>query len=109
MKNYDKNKEPFYLQYRDSNNLYGWTMTQKLPAKHFVSSKLLPNLKKISWKTILRKIRLTSQWFTIFSRKNKHWKSQKKLVANIYDQAEYVIHIRNLKEALNHELFLKIF
>ena len=31
MKNYDENKESSYLQYWDINNLYGWTMPQKLP------------------------------------------------------------------------------
>ena len=30
-----------------------------------------------------------------------------KLVANLHDKTEYVIHIRNLKQALNHELTLK--
>ena len=30
-----------------------------------------------------------------------------KLVSNLYDQKEYVIHIRNLKQALNHGLVLK--
>ena len=32
----------------------------------------------------------------------------KKLVTNLHDKTEYVIHIRNLKEALNHWLTLKI-
>ena len=31
----------------------------------------------------------------------------KKLVANWHDKAEYVIHIRNLKQALKHGLVLK--
>ena len=31
----------------------------------------------------------------------------KKLVTNIHDKTEYVIHIRNLKQALNHALVLK--
>ena len=31
----------------------------------------------------------------------------KKLLANLHDKSEYVIHIRNLKQALNHELVLK--
>ena len=31
MKNYDKNKESSYIQYLDANDLYGWTMSQKLP------------------------------------------------------------------------------
>ena len=30
-----------------------------------------------------------------------------KLVANLYDKTEYVIHIRNFKQPLNHELVLK--
>ena len=35
MKDYDKNKELSYLQYRDVNNLYCWVMSQKLPVNHF--------------------------------------------------------------------------
>ena len=30
-----------------------------------------------------------------------------KLVANLHDKTEYVIHIRNVKQALNHGLVLK--
>ena len=30
-----------------------------------------------------------------------------KLVANLHDKAEYVLHIRNLKQELNHVLVLK--
>ena len=30
-----------------------------------------------------------------------------KLVANLHDKAEYVIHIRHLKQTLNHKLVLK--
>ena len=30
-----------------------------------------------------------------------------KLVTNLHDQTEYVIHIKNLKQALNHGLILK--
>ena len=35
MKNYDKNKESSYLMYLDANNLYEWTMSQKLSAGGF--------------------------------------------------------------------------
>ena len=31
----------------------------------------------------------------------------KKLVANLHDNKEYILHIRNLKQALNRELVLK--
>ena len=32
-----------------------------------------------------------------------------KLAANLHDKSEYIIHIRNLKYALNHKLVLKKF
>ena len=35
LKNYDKNNESSYMEYLDANNLYGWTMSQKLPVKGF--------------------------------------------------------------------------
>ena len=35
MKNYDKNKGSSYIEYLDSNNLYGWAMSQKLPVENF--------------------------------------------------------------------------
>ena len=35
MKDYDKNKELPYIQYWDTNNLYLWTMLQKLPVINF--------------------------------------------------------------------------
>ena len=35
MKNYDENKESSYIQYLDANNLYGATMSEKLPINEF--------------------------------------------------------------------------
>ena len=35
MKNYNKNKESSLLMYVDANNLYGWTMSKKLPVDGF--------------------------------------------------------------------------
>ena len=35
MKDYNKNKELLYIQYWDVNNLYGWAVSQKLPANNF--------------------------------------------------------------------------
>ena len=40
IKNYGKNKESLYLMYLDANNLYGWVMSQKLPADSFKSVKM---------------------------------------------------------------------
>ena len=35
MENYGENKESSYIQYLDTNNLYGWAMSHKLPANNF--------------------------------------------------------------------------
>ena len=35
MKDYDKNEALSYIQYWDVNNLYGWSMSQKLPVNNF--------------------------------------------------------------------------
>ena len=39
MKDYDKDKESSYIKYWDVNNLYGCTMSQKLPVNNFESIK----------------------------------------------------------------------
>ena len=48
MKNYDKNNESSYIEYLDTNNLYGCAMSQKLPVKGFkwVMKKKLSKLKE---------------------------------------------------------------
>ena len=47
LKNYDKYKEESFLQYLDANNLYGWTMSQKLPVSGFKwKKKICQNLMK---------------------------------------------------------------
>ena len=42
-----------------------------------------------------------------FYLKERNLKKFEKLVANLHDKNEYVFHIRNLKQALNHGLILK--
>ena len=43
MKNYDINQEASYLEYLDANNLYGWSMSKKLPVNGFESIDELSN------------------------------------------------------------------
>ena len=47
MNDYDKNKELPYLQYWDVINLYGWTMSQKLPVNNFEQIEETSQLMKI--------------------------------------------------------------
>ena len=42
-----------------------------------------------------------------FLRKSMKIEKVEKLVANLHDRTEYVIHIRHLKQALNHALVFK--
>ena len=35
MENYNNNEESSYIQYVDTNNLFGWTMSKKLPVNEF--------------------------------------------------------------------------
>ena len=39
MKDYNKDEEESFLQYDDAKNLYGWTMSQPLPAHGFKGKK----------------------------------------------------------------------
>ena len=55
MKNYDKRIESSYLMYLDAKNLYGWAMSQKLPANGFEWENDLSRfnerfIKKLQWK-----------------------------------------------------------
>ena len=55
IKDYDKNKEMWYLQYSDVNNLYGWALSQKLPVNKFEWVKDTSQLDEDFIKTIVRK------------------------------------------------------
>ena len=47
MKNYDKDLISSYLMYLDANNLYGWTISQKLPVNGFKWVKTLSKFNEI--------------------------------------------------------------
>ena len=122
MKNYDKNNESSYLKYLDANNLYGWAMSQKLPVNGF---KWVKNLSKFN-EDFMKKYDENSNtgYFlesvieypkTLFNShkelpflpERKKVEKVEKLICSIEDKEKYVIHIRPLKQALNHELKLK--
>ena len=61
MKDYDENKESSYVQYWHVNNLYGWTMSQKLPVNSFEWIKDTSQFNEDFIKSYWRK------WWRIFS------------------------------------------
>ena len=122
MKDYDKNKESSYLKYWDVNNLYGWAMSQKLPVNNFewikdtsqFNEDFIKNYNEESDEgyflevdvQYLEKLHELHNDLPFLPERMKIEKIEK-LVANLHDQTEYVIHIRNSKQALNHELVLR--
>ena len=122
MKDYDKNKESVYLKYWDVNNLYGWAMSQKLPVNKF---EWIEETSQINEDFIKNYNEETDEGYFLevavqypeklhelhndlpFLPERKKIKKVETLVTNFYYKTEYVIHIRNLKQALNHGLILK--
>ena len=122
IKDYDKNKESSYIQYLDANNLYGQTMSQKLPVNDF---KWINNVSKINEKFIKNYDEDNDKGY-IFEVDVKYPKKLhdlhsdfpflpermeidkcKKLVCNLHDKKKYVLHIRSLKQALGYGLKLE--
>ena len=122
MKNSDKNKESSYIQYLDANNLYGWAMSQKLPVNGF---KWVKDISKIDEEFIKNYDEDNDKGYILevdvkyprklhdlhsglpFLPKRMKTDECKKLVCNLRNQKKYDVHIRSLKQALNHGLKLK--
>ena len=122
MKNCGKNKESSYIQYSDENNLYGWEMSQKLPVNGF---KLIKNVTEIDKKFIRNCDEDSNKGYILevdikyprrlydlhsdlpFLPKRMKIDNCKKLVCNLRNKKKYAVHIRSLKQALNHGLKLK--
>ena len=86
MKDYDKNKESWYLQYWNVNDLYGWAMSQKLSVNNFGwikdTSQFNKDFRKQWWRMFFW------SWCSIIW-KIKIGKAEKH-VANLRDKTEYV-------------------
>ena len=122
MKNYNKDKEESFLQYLDANNLYGWIMSQKLSVCGFkwkkdmlkFNEEFIKNYDEESDKGCSLEVdvkypkKLPGLHEDLrFSLKRMKIGKFKKHVCNLYDKENYVVHIRSLKQALNHGLILK--
>ena len=122
MENYDENKESSYIQYLDANNLYCWAMSQKLPKNNFkwvedtsrINEEFIKNYNENSNKGYIlevdvkypKKLHDLHSDLPFLLRRMKIDKC-KKLVCNLHNKKKYVVHIKSLKQALNHELKLK--
>ena len=122
MKNYGESKESSYIQYLDANNLYGWTMSQKLPVNDFkwiddtskINEELIKNYDENNDKGYIlevdvkypKKLQDIHSDLLFLSKRMKIDKC-KKLVCNLLNENKYVIHIKSLKQALNHGLKFK--
>ena len=123
MKNHDKNKESTYLEYLDANNLYGWAMSQKLSVGNFkwvekddaskFDEEFIKNCDENSDKGYIlevdieypENIRMLHSDLPFLPERMKISKCTK-LVWTILNKENYVVHIRALKQALNHGLKL---
>ena len=117
-----KNKESSYIQYQDVNNLCRWPMLQKLRVNNFewvtdssqFNEDFIKNYNEKSGKGYF--IELDVQYHEKvhelhndlpFLPESIKIEKVDKLIANLHDKTEHVIHRRNLKQALNHGLVLK--
>ena len=117
MKNYDKNEDSSYIQYLDTNNLYGWAMSEKLPVNGFkwvnneIKEEFIKNYNENSDKGYIlevdikypRKLHDLHSDLPFLPKRMKIDKC-KKLVCNLRNKKKYVVRIKSLKQALNHGL-----
>ena len=122
MENHNKNNESSYLMYLDANNLYGWAMSQKLPVNSFkwkqnmlkFNEEFIRNYDEDSDKGYILEVYVEypkdlhdlHNDLPYLPEKMKINKCNK-LVCNMYDKKNYVVHIKILKEALDHGLVFK--
>ena len=109
--------------YLDANNLYGCAMSQRLPVNGFEQAEQLYEFDERFMKNydenndkgyILEgDVEYPKNLFNLhydltFLPEIKKIEKCKKLVCNIHNKENYVVHIRALKQALNHGLILKV-
>ena len=115
---YDPSADSIYFQYLDANNLYGWAMSQPLPTGRFRWVDIKPDeihdLASYENKGYLLEYDISSPRELHDSRNDLPFMCERmeinlveKLVPNLHNKRNYVIHIRALDQALTHELILE--
>ena len=112
---YNRNEKDCYVQYLDANNLYGWAMSQPLPVGNFqwIDPKGFDVLKNRDGGFILevdlkypQDLHDDHNDLPFLAEKKKPNKVMK-LMPNLSDKKNYVVHIRTLVQALQHGLVLE--
>ena len=121
MKDYDKKKKSSYIQYLDANYLYGKAMTEKLPVRGF---KWVNDISKIDEDFVKDYNKNDNKGYILdvdvdypsklqnlhsdlpFLPERMIINNTKKLVCNLNDKKNYIVHINVLKQALDHGLKL---
>ena len=119
---YDKSKPTKYLQYLDANNLYGWAMSQPLPSGGFCWIELGDRNPKTIVEELVKKrdhgyllevdvaypkVLHDSHNDLPFMCAKMKINGVEKLVPNLCYKRKYVIHIKALKQAIDHGLVLE--
>ena len=122
MNNYDENEESSYIQYLDANNLYGWAKSPKLLVNN---CKWIEDTTKINEDFIKNHYENSKKGYILevdvkypkklhdlhsdlpFSPRRIKIDTCKKLVCDLHNKKKNVVHIKSLKQALNHGLKLK--
>ena len=124
--NYNNNEESSYIHYLDSNNLYGWAMSKKLPVngfkwidnnkttEHVINEEFIKNYNENDNKGYILEVdvkypKRLHELHSDLPFLSERMKTDKcnKLLYNLFNQKKYVTHINSLKQALNHGLKLK--
>ena len=121
MKDYDKKKKSPYIQYLDANNFYGKAMTEKMPVRGF---KWVNDISKMDEDFVKGYDKNDNKGYILevdvdypnklqnvhsdlpFLPEKMVINNTNKLVCNLNDKKNYVVHINVLKQALDHGLKL---
>ena len=108
--------------YLDANNLYGWAMSQKLPVNGFkwktgmstFDEEFIKNYDENNNKRYILEVDVKYSKYLHDLHSNLPFLAERvkinkynKLVCKLYDKRNYVVHIRTLKQALDHGLVFK--
>ena len=123
MKDYNKKEASKYLMYVDANNLYGWAMSQKLPVHSFkwMSNKEIENIFNNQivqvWKKTPCILEVDLEYpeelhdlhndYPLCPERVECDKGVKKLIPNLRDKNNYVVHYKTLMQCLRLGMKLK--